>query len=65
MAKMNTTIIAEDEYLNLTVVKISAGLVGFYRVAYQPPYEPMFDVEFFTTRAEAMAHFDKMVAEDE
>ena len=65
MTQMNVTLKKEDEYgLHLTIVEISAGSQKFYRVATNPPYEPMFDVEFFTTYEEAVEYFNEIVEDD-
>ena len=65
MTQMNVTLMQEDEYgLHLTIVEISAGAQKFYRVATNPPYEPMFDVEFFTTYEEAVEYFNEIVEDD-
>lgn len=62
MAQMNTHLEAENGWL--TVVRISNASNAVYRVAYNPPYEPAFDVVFFDNKPEAMAHFNKLVAEE-
>lgn len=65
MAQMNVTLIKEDEYgLHLTLVKISTYTQKFYRVAINPPHEPMFDVEFFTTKEEALEYFNEILEDD-
>ena len=62
MAQMTTHLEAEDGWI--TVVRISNARNAVYRVAYQPPYEPAFDVAFFDNKPEAMAHFNALVAEE-
>ena len=65
MTQMNVTLMQEDEFgLHLTLVEISAGAQKFYRVAINPPYEPMFDVEFFTTKEEAVEYFNEIIEDD-